>query len=158
MWYEILIENEFAEYFINSEAAPQEADERQMADAMLAGYSELVYGVMIAWSFYDAFTKEKIRQSLAGYSQNAVRAFDFFCDRIHLSQARTFHELWRSIPRDADRGVYSVDVSQLTAEQCGALIMYPFFSRMDGSFEKEFQESGRLKKYLLALKSKCGRV
>jgi hypothetical protein len=33
--------------------------------------------------------------------------------------------------------------------------MYPFFSRMGGSFEKEFQESGGLKKYLLALKSKC---
>ena len=155
MWYEILVNNEFADYFINNNAFPQDAQERQEANKMLNEYSEIVCGVIIAWNFYNISPEKRdciIKASLEG---NAARAYEFCCDQIYLSKATAFHEIWHSISTNANESKYSVDISQLTAEQCAALIMYPFFSRMDGSFEKEFQESGNLKKYLLALKSKC---
>ena len=59
--------------------------------------------------------------------------------------------VWQSIGSDR----YAVDTELLTAEQCALLIMYPFWSRMDGSFEEHFYNSGRLKKYICALKDKC---
>ena len=59
--------------------------------------------------------------------------------------------VWQSIGSDR----YAVDTELLTAEQCALLIMYPFWSRMGGSFEEHFYNSGRLKKYLCALKNKC---
>ena len=154
MWYEILVENEFADYFINNDSCLQDAAEKKKADEMLGGYSEIVYGATIAWDFYDDPKKERVREKLAGFSQNAVQAFDFCCSQIHLSQANFLHEIWRSISTNANESKYCVDASQLTAEQCAVLIMYPFFSRMGGSFEKEFQENGNLKKYLLILKNK----
>jgi hypothetical protein len=155
MWYEILVENEFADYFINNNSFLQDAAEKRKADEMLNGYSEIIYGATIAWNFYDDIKKEQIRESLTNFSQNAVRSFDFCCSQIHLSQAKFLHEIWHSISTNANESKYCVDISHLTSEQCAALIMYPFFSRMGGSFEKEFQESGGLKKYLLALKNKC---
>ena len=62
--------------------------------------------------------------------------------------------IWHSIPTDQNTSCYDVDLEKLDAEQCAVLLMYPFFSRMGGSFEISFQEDGRLKKYLLALKEK----
>ena len=155
MWYEILVENEFADYFINNNPFSEDAAEKQKADEMLNGYSEIVYGVTTAWGFHDDIKKEKVRQSLVMLIPNAVRSFDFCCSQIHLSRAKFLHEIWHSISTNANESKYCVDLSQLTAEQCAVLIMYPFFSRMGSSFEKEFQENGNLKKYLLALRSKC---
>lgn len=47
-----------------------------------------------------------------------------------------------------------VPIDQLSPQQLASKIIYPFCSRMDGSFEDEFAQSGELKTYLLALKEK----
>ena len=67
----------------------------------------------------------------------------------------TRHMIWNSIWSQSNARTYDLDTELLSAEQCALLIMYPFWSRMDGSFEEHFYNSGRLKKYLCALKNKC---
>ena len=62
--------------------------------------------------------------------------------------------IWQTIPKGENRGHYEALPESLTAEQIAVLIMYPFWSRMGGSFETTFLDDGRLKKYLLALKKK----
>ena len=158
MWYEILTENEFADYFINSDPLVQDIAEKQKADKMLDGLGKIVRGVTSAWTCYYSppYKDHKwvYRDGLKYYSQIALNAFDFCCNQIHLSKAKSLVEMWHSIPNPPGESKYSIDLSQLTAEQCAILIIYPFWSRMGGSFEKDFQESGELKKCLIALKNK----
>ena len=63
-------------------------------------------------------------------------------------------DYWNSIKNEG-QSHYRVDVSTLNDNQIAVLIMYPFWSRMGGSFEKEFLDDGRLKKYLSALYKKA---
>ena len=158
MWYEILIKNEFADYFINSDLSVQDTAEKQKADEMLDGLKKIVKGVSNAWShYYDpTFKGHKWvhRDGLKYYSQIALDAFDFCCTQIHLSKAKSLPEIWHSIPNNPGESKYSIDVSQLTAEQCAMLIIYQFWARMGVSTLKDFQESGGLKEYLIALKNK----
>ena len=158
MWYEILTQNEFADYFINSDPLAKDTEEKQNADKALDGLKKIVYGVTYAWTCYDMPTdkdyKGAYRDGLKYYGQIAVNAFDFCFSQIHLSKAKSLPEIWHSILNTPGESKYSVDLSKLTAEQCAILIIYPFWSRMGGSFEKDFQESGELKKWLIALKNK----
>ncbi|MBO5354868.1 MAG: hypothetical protein J6B09_02230 [Clostridia bacterium] len=148
MWYEILVENEFADYFINNDIDPEDATEKQKAEEMLQGCKDVIYGATMAWTFYDSSRKNSVCGSLARLNAHAAKSFEFCCSRIPLSKAKHLGEIFRSIPSD-------VSLEMLSAEQCAVSLMYPFWSRMGGSFEKEFQESGSLKKHLLVLKSKC---
>ena len=158
MWYEILTENEFADYFIDNDPIVQGITEKQNAEKMLDGLRKIVYGVTTAWNCHVSPTRKDhkwvYRDGLKYYSQIAVNAFDFCFSQIHLSKAKSLPEIWHSILNTPGESKYSVDLSQLTAEQCAILILYPFWSRMGGSFEKEFQESGELRKWLIALKNK----
>ena len=158
MWYEILTQNEFADYFINSDPLAQDAEGKQKADEMLEGLSKIVRGVTEAWNcYYRPASKDQIwvyRDGFKYYSQIALNAFDFCFSQIRLSKAKSLPEMWHSIPDTPGESKYSVDLSKLTAEQCAILIIYPFWSRMGGSFKKDFQESGELKKWLIALKNK----
>ena len=62
-------------------------------------------------------------------------------------------DYWNSIETNG-KPIYQVDISTLNDNQIVVLIMYPFWSRMGGSFEKEFLDDGRLKKYLSKLYKK----
>ena len=42
MWYDILINNEFSDYFINSDSSVQDPVEKQKADKMLDGLKKLL--------------------------------------------------------------------------------------------------------------------
>ena len=84
MWYEILTNNEFADYFINSDPTVQDDAEKQKADEMLDGLRKIVYGVTDAWYHYDKPRKDVLRQGLKYYSQFAVNSFDFCYRQIHI--------------------------------------------------------------------------
>jgi hypothetical protein len=154
MWYEILTENEFAEYFINTDPTLQDEEEKQKADEMLDGLRKIVRGVSTAWAHYYSPRKDVLRQGLKYYSQFAVNSFDFCYRQIHLSKAINLPEIWHSISNNQGESKYSIELSQLTAEQCAILIIYQFWGRMGVSTLKYFYESGGLKKYLTALKNK----
>ncbi len=152
MWYKILVENEFADYLINCADSPQNADDEQKTEQMLKEYSDLVYGVVIAWAFYDSPKIDKIAEGLAKMSPLAVYSFDFCLNHIPLTKTKNLGAVFHSIPRDSD-------LESLSAEQCASSLIYPFLSRMgQPSFEKEFLMSGGLKEHLVVLKSKCARA
>ena len=154
MWYKILIENEYADYFINNESfLITESNEKTAR--MLGGYADIVSGVTYAWTYREGEKSDRLALAVKDMGADISRAFDFCCEHLHLTQTKALSDIWNSIPRENNESCYSVDVDYLNEEQCAVLIMYPFFSRMGSSFEKNFQESGDLKKYLLVLKSKC---
>ena len=148
MWYKILIENEFADYFINSDPCPQSDAENQKAEEMLQGYAEIVEGVILAITFYDSPKKSEIYKSLAQYSLHSAKAIEFCLGHASAFESISIGEIFRSID-------HNMDIELLSAEQCAVKIIYPFLSRMGGSFEKEFYASGSLKKCLMILKDKC---
>ena len=150
MWYKILVENEIADYFINNDIFTQNDAEIQKTEELLYEYTSIVNGVTMAWSFYNSKKKNEIAESLAKESPRSKHAFNYCCDRIRFSEAKNLGDIYRSIPIDAD-------LELLSAEQCAVKIIYPFLSRMDGSYEKEFFMSGNFKKYLLVLKDKCAK-
>ena len=58
------------------------------------------------------------------------------------------------IERETGKNGYSIEAEKLTLKCAVFLLLYPFWSRMDGSFEKDFALDGRLGKYLRILKEK----
>ena len=158
MWYEILVENEYAEYFINKDYSCFDTDdERIKASQMREKFGEIAYGVTMAWSFYDFSTIDMIRKQIASSSPDIHRSFEFCCTHLHSSTTKSLSELWHSILTQPDESKYDVDIELLSAEQCAVLILYPFWHRMGLSDEEGFEESGDLKRYLCALKSKCNK-
>lgn len=54
-------------------------------------------------------------------------------------------------------GWYSIEPDQLSVDDVAVLVLYPFWSRMGGSFEEQFALDGRLGKYLRILKEKTSK-
>ena len=50
--------------------------------------------------------------------------------------------------------MFECNIDELTADQLAVGMMFPFWSRMGGSFEDEFAESGRLRQFIMALYNK----
>ena len=75
-------------------------------------------------------------------------------EHINAPNGCRLSDYWKSIEIEG-KSQYEVDISILNDNQIAVLIMYPFWSRMGGSFEKEFLDDGRLKKYLSALYKKA---
>ena len=153
MWYDILIDNEFVEYFSNeSNTFTTIKNGEKVLAPTFARFANIVAGVTYAWDFADIpnvildHLKENEPDVFCGY---------VFCKENQASPDEMYlSKIWNSIPNSENESRYDVDLENLNAEQCAVLLMYPFFSRMGGSFEISFQEDGRLKKYLLALKKK----
>ena len=152
-WYEILIDDEFVDYFSNDDNIffVLENGNRVLAPTF-SRYMDIVIGVIYAWTL-PWVSVSKAAESMTK-NPDIFRGFAFcrehqeFQDETHLSK------LWNSIPVKTYESRYDIDIEALSAEQCAVLIIYPFCTRMGGSFEQPFQEDGRLKKYLLALKEK----
>lgn len=151
MWYEILISNEFAHYFMNG-ASCDDSDDTVIQ--MLKGYSDIVNGVIFAWSICKKEFDNANKINIENLEANFNKSFQFCSSNLHLSKAKCLLDIWESIATQFNEARYCVDVDLLSAEQCAILIIYPFCSRMGGSFEMDFYKSGELKKYLCALKSK----
>lgn len=151
-WYEILIRQDFIDYFSNeNNTFYKEIDGRKILEPQFQKFKDIIYGLTSAgfhgqeYSFDFEFMIEKEPNVYLGYS--------------YMASSKTLKisylpDVWRTIPKEKNRGHYEIEPELLTAEQIAVLIMYPFWSRMGGSFEISFLESGRLKKYLSALKKK----
>jgi hypothetical protein len=70
----------------------------------------------------------------------------------YTEEDRAFTAIWQTIPRVENMGHYCLRPEYLSCEQIAVLIMYPFWSRMGGTFEINFLDRGDLKYYLLGLK------
>lgn len=153
MWYEILIEDEFIDYFGNDDNIFYIIEnEKKVLAPTFSRFADIVHGLTYAWSFPQLLISEM--SEFQEECPDFYRAF-VFCKKNQPSfDERHLNKIWKSIPVGFDFSHYRVDLNKLNAEQCAVLLMYPFWSRMGGSFEISFQEDGRLKKYILALKEK----
>ena len=155
MWYEILVKNEFTDYFMNKHVFSNDVNEEKMMDQMLKGYADIVAGVTLAWTYSEYQKNDSFIEQIEKMEANTHFAFEFCHSRLHLTQAKSLSDIWKSIPTRLGQSQYDFDPALLNAEQIAVLIMYPFWSRIGGSYEKEFTKDGNLQKYLFVLNSKC---
>ena len=156
MWYEILIADEFIDYFSNDNNVFFTVEnEKEILAPTFMRFRKIVLGVTRAFSyrgsaaeFADILKYHKDYDTLEG--------FNFCIEQIsHLNLSKDYLiGLWHSILSAPEQSKYDIDTEELSAEQCAVLIMYQFWRRMGFSLETSFQESGELKKYLIALKDK----
>lgn len=126
---------------------------------MFLQYRRIISGITFAWNcntylnmgLQVDINKEKERMKKAP----ADISYGFFCCvNGGMEKGVKLADYWQSIIYDPNKSRYSVDVELLSCEQIAILIIYPFWSRMGGSFETRFLDDGRLLKYMKALKKK----
>ena len=153
MWYKIFIEDEFIRYFGDEKNTFSITENGQTVLApTFSRFADIVTGVTYAWALPD------IRDSSIEHMKkmpDIFRGFAFCRENQSLREETYLAKIWHSIPNEPNGSRYDVPLENLNAEQCAVLLMYPFYSRMGGSFELTFQKDGRLKKYLFALKEKA---
>ena len=151
MWYEMLIKDEFIEYFSNDNNVFYTVENgKDILAPTFLRFSNIIAGIVTAWTFNDLPTEKLIGGLRSEYTD--IIASISFCKTQIENEKRTLASIWHSIPHKLSP--YDADINDLNAEQCAVSLIYPFLSGMGGSFELQFQQDGRLKKYLLALKEK----
>ena len=149
-WYEVLIRDEFIDYFSNEKNTFYKViDGREILEPQFDKFKEIIIGITHAAGFSEVpfFIFEHMIEAnmYLGYS---------YWTHYKILREGSLSKIWKTIPNGKNGGHYEMEPELLTAEQIAVLIMYPFWSRMGGSFETTFLDDGRLKKYLLALKKK----
>ena len=157
MWYDILIDNEFIEYFSNESNTftVVENDQKVLAPTF-SRFAHIVLGLTYACTLPNV--RQSAMDHLKQNEPDIFRGYTFYNENRPSQDERYLTTIWQSIPTGQNKSCYDVALKKLNAEQCAVLLMYPFWSRMGGSFEISFQEDGRLKKYLLALKKKADAI
>lgn len=151
-WYEVLIRDEFVDYFCNEENAFYKViDGREFLEPQFKKFKEIIHGITRAAGFSSVpfFIYEHMIEA----EPNLYLGYSYWTHYKILREG-SLAKIWKTIPNGKNGGHYEMEPELLTAEQIAVLIMYPFWSRMGGSFETTFLDDGRLKKYLLALKKK----
>jgi len=153
MWYEILIRDEFVDYFSNkNNVFNNTVGDENKPEPQLKKFKDIILGITYAAGFGEVpfFECDNIMEA----NPNMYLGYSYWM-RYKNHQGSSLSEIWHTIPKEQTTGQYETYLENLTPEQIAMLIMYPFWSRMGENSEKEFLESGRLKKCLLALKDKC---
>lgn len=153
-WYEPLIKKEFIDYFSNEKNNFYTViDGQVIKDAMFENFSDIVIGITIAQSSVSTDTRDRYyfdSLNMPPYTYLGYRiAYEGFS-----RERKTFEKILQLEPGSSTYSLYKSDPMSLSADKIAVLIIYPFWSRMGGSFETTFLDDGRLKKYLLALKKK----
>ena len=151
-WYEVLIRDEFIDYFSNEKNTFYKViDGREILEPQFDKFKEIIIGITHAAGFSEVpfFIFEHMIES----KPNMYLGYSYWTHYKILREG-SLSKIWQSVPNGENRGRYEIEPEHLSAEQIAVLIMYPFWSRMGGSFETTFLDDGRLRKYLLALKKK----
>ena len=156
MWYDILVKDEFINYFCddNNVFFTIENGEEILAPTFLR-FRKIVGGVSRAFTYQERIIDfSQVLEDIGEYDM--LEGFNFCTEQIaHLGLGRDYLiDLWHSIQTTPECSKYDVPTEEISAEQCAVLIMYQFWGRMGVRTETLFQESGELKRYLLALKQK----
>ncbi|MBQ8605757.1 MAG: hypothetical protein IJ408_03390 [Clostridia bacterium] len=148
-WYEILVSDEFFDYFCDeSNVFVIDVNGKQQRAPMFERYCYLVSGVVkgYAFSLFDVAVEPSYDVMDPDFRTGFVA-----CKNLVRGKKRSVPDFYSSAREKLSEGV---DLQDLTAEEIAALIIYPFCSRMGGSFEIDFWRSGNLKRHLIALKRK----
>lgn len=149
-WYCGLLTDEFMEFFSNEESVYFTVSSKgRLYNKTYIKFVNTVDHIItlmghdkISKNFEDSLYYQLKDKDLYAYRL----AESFFAD----NKRPHFSDVYQSI-----RGnVYNCDIDSLTDEQLAVGLTYPFCSRMGGSFEDDFAESGRLRRFLLSLYEK----
>lgn len=155
-WYETLIKKEFIDYFSNEQNSFYKVvEDKIIKDDIFQNFSDVVSGITMAHShvrcgFADRYSEDNYFSKISPYMYFGFRVA---CDGL-IREQKTFEKILNLQRGSSITSLYELDPMSLSADQLAILILYPFWSRMGGSFETTFLDNGRLKKYLLALKKK----
>ena len=155
-WYEMLIDQKFIDYFSNEENIfYTKINDKIVKAPMFENFSDVVDGITMAQSYIhygnaDRYSNDHNFLRIPPYMYSGFRvAYEGL-----LREQKDFEKIL-NLPHGSSTGsLYKLDPMALSADKIAVLILYPFWSRMGGSFEITFLDDGRLKKYLLALKKK----
>lgn len=151
-WYEVLIRDEFVDYFCNEENTFYKViDGKEILEPKFEKFKDIISGITYAAGLGEV--QFFIHDHMIETKPNIYLGYSYWTHYKILREG-SLTKIWQTIPKGKNKGHYETDPELLTAEQIAVLIMYPFWSRMGGSFETTFLDNGRLKKYLLALKKK----
>jgi len=154
-WYDLLITDEFIDYFcndINVYYTDFKDKWEYIPQPLFKKFTDTVNGITYAFSVRFSPYAESLFSSLNERDVDFYNAY-IACKEL-LPPVITLSDIWQSIEVEENVSRYEVDFKYLNAEQIAVLILYPFWKRMNGSWEIDFLNSGRLKKYLLELKKK----
>ena len=149
-WYDLLITDEFIDYFCNGSNIYYTDFKNKweyIPQPLFKKFADTVDGITFAFARYGNPPEWFLLRN-----ENIYNAY-INCQKL-MPPIITLADIWQSIEVEKNCSQYQADVKDLNAEQIAVLILYPFWSRMDGSWEIDFLDSGKLKKYLLALKEK----
>ena len=142
-WYDLLITNEFMDYFCNDGNVYYNATAENcgyIPEPLFKKFIDTVNGITLALTQPGfSLIKDSVLFNVYMTCQTVVPH--------GISLSDIFHSILPS--------PYQADIKHLNAEQIATLILYPFWSRMGGSYEIDFLNSGRLRQYLLELKKRA---
>lgn len=154
-WYDLLITDEFIDYFSkdnNTYYVDFKNKWEYVPQPLFKKFADTVTGITYA---FERFKDSSELLSIEEKEPDIYNAY-INCKQL-MPPIITLADIWQSIEVKENGSPYQVDVKHLNPEQIAVLILYPFWSRMDGSWEIDFLDSGSLKKYLLELKEKSER-
>ncbi|MBQ2704995.1 MAG: hypothetical protein IJF58_05550 [Clostridia bacterium] len=152
-WYHLLITDEFIDYFCNGSNIYYTDFKNKweyIPQPLFKKFIDTVTG--ITYAFARCGNSSELFLSTKEKEPDIYNAY-INCKKT-MPPVITLADIWQSIKVNKNCSPYQVDVKYLSAEQIAVLILYPFWSRMGGSWEIDFLDSGRLKQYLIELKEK----
>ena len=147
-WYDVLIQEPYFSY-INSD--PDFKADAEDVDSLFSQYCRIVDGI---------FAGNVVRHGLGRSMPVSEVTSEEYESKGYVSfmqaddEDSNFYEIAKSIREIKSPGWYQIDTEILSPEHIAFLIIYPFASRMGGSFEVEFAMRGDFKKYINELKKK----
>ena len=149
-WYSGLLTKEFIDYF---------SDENSIYFTVNSSgkiYNDTFNKFRDAVLYLTAFSQwENFEDSLYYHIKDKDEEFFLYlselADPFFGDERRPdFTEVYHSIKGN----MFECNIDELTADQLAVGMMFPFWSRMGGSFEDKFAESGRLRQFIIALYNK----
>lgn len=139
MWYTLLLAEPYLYAFCSADPA---------ADSLLQAYRDEIIEPLTLAGMISCFDKAEQTRSLNILSNR--NGYKIICDFLSLCHYEPvdFSQHFRASREK--------DPTEMTKEELAVHIMYPFWSRMGGSFEQEFYTSGRLRTFLQRLSDLCG--
>lgn len=141
MWYTLLLAEPYVQAFCAADA---------VATAQLQAYKdEIILPITLANTIASF---EKVQQTRALHSLSNKKTYDLICDFLSLCHYEpvNFSQCFRTSREKTP--------AEMTEEELAVRIMYPFWSRMGGSFEQAFYASGELRIFLQHLSTRCSDI
>lgn len=147
-WFESMLRDDYIEYFKDENSVYFTVTSKgKEYHEVYKNFKETLIWILALYSAdVENYEEDFYYRATRGHPELEVtRVVDiFFQDKRKIE--------FRNIACDSMGGVlYSVDVNSLTPDELAIYMTMPFMSRMGGSFEDDFAESGKLREYYMRL-------